>query len=67
MGWLLPDVGQLWGLQPRLAFFRFLSESHLKLENSQGSVPGMTFRPNGMISSYSNAHLDRSFWKSDVV
>ena len=63
MSWLLPDVGQLWGLQPRLAFFRFLSESHLKLENSQGSVPGMTFRPNGMISSYSNAHLDRSFWK----
>ena len=27
MGWLLPDVGQLWGLQPRPSFFRFLSES----------------------------------------
>lgn len=23
MGWLLPDVGQLWGLQPRLAFSVF--------------------------------------------
>lgn len=31
-------------------------EKYLKLENSQGSVPGMTFRPNGMISSYSNVH-----------
>ena len=63
MGWLLPDVGQLWGLQPPPVFFRFLSESHPKWENSQGSVPGIIFRPVCMIFSYSNGHPDRSFWK----